>query len=239
MTSDQFKPSASEQAERDAGRVKDAAEREAQSAKEKLQEGVATARTGASNLAAQAGERAKQQAYEGAETGKAFGASNADDFAAAIRKASDELGERDQSMAAGLLRQAAQGLESASREIKGRNVDEIMRAVSGFARRQPGAFLLGATLAGVALGRFARASSEHERPDESRVSAGGPPYGAYPKSPAAGSGMSPAAGGGASSTFTSSASSSVGGTTGPSSFTSAPATTSRPASPGDTSRKGD
>ncbi len=112
----------------------------------------------------------RRRAVEGAEEGKAAAASSLSAFTAAIRKASDELGERDQSMAAGLARQAASGLEQAAEAIEGRSVQDLTRSVADFARRQPGAFLIGAALAGVALGRFARASGDHAGPMGARHS---------------------------------------------------------------------
>lgn len=132
------------------GREADAAKAEASKASDNL-------RDGASKLV----DDARSKVREGAEVGKARAASSLDDFTAAIRKASDELGERDQSMAAGLVRQAAEGLEQASGALKGRDLREMTHSVADFARRQPAAFLIGAALAGVAIGRFARASSDH------------------------------------------------------------------------------
>src|SRR3546814_8212169 len=85
-----------------------------------------------------------------------------DDFAAAVRKASDELGERDRSMAANMVREVANGLEQASRSVHGQSLQDVTRSVADFARQQPTTFLVGAALAGLALGRFVRASGEHE-----------------------------------------------------------------------------
>ncbi|SKA36719.1 hypothetical protein [Consotaella salsifontis] len=165
--SDQTRDPGAKRYEQDASRVRETAEREARSAADNLSEGAATLKQEASAMAANVAGKAKTQAYESAESGKDFAAGNMEDFAAAIRKASDELGERDQSMSASLLREAARSLESASREVKGKSVEDMMRSVAGFARRQPGAFLIGATLAGVALGRFARASGDHDHPGHS------------------------------------------------------------------------
>lgn len=148
-------------AKADADRVRDAASREAASARAEAERAGATLKDGASRLAS----TAKEKALEGADSGKAIAASNLDDFTAAIRRASDELGERDQSMAANLVRQAASGLEDVSKSIHGKSVQDLTRSAADFARRQPAAFLIGAALAGVALGRFARASSEHDHRD--------------------------------------------------------------------------
>ncbi|MEE2951389.1 MAG: hypothetical protein VYD57_09050 [Pseudomonadota bacterium] len=107
-------------------------------------------------------ERARETAYEGADRAKHEVSSSLDDFAAAVRKASDELGQRDQSMASHLVREVAGGLEQASRSIGGRDVGEITHSVARFARERPGVFMAGMALAGLALGRFVRASGDHD-----------------------------------------------------------------------------
>lgn len=104
---------------------------------------------------------AKERAYEGADGAKQTVSSSLDDFAAAIRKASDELGERDQSMASHLVREVAGGLEQASRSIGGRDVGELTHSVAAFAREKPGMFMAGMALVGLGLGRFVQASADH------------------------------------------------------------------------------
>lgn len=135
--------------------------REAASARDKVSQASETIQSQAAGLASSAASTIKDKAREGAEFGRQQAASSIGDFAAAIRKASDELGSRDQSMVAGLVREVASGLEQVSHSIEGQSVQDLTRSVAGFARRQPTAFLVGAALAGIALGRFARASSEH------------------------------------------------------------------------------
>ncbi|HEY9058724.1 MAG TPA: hypothetical protein VIN77_16380 [Aurantimonas sp.] len=162
MTSDTNKPSLPGKAEDDKRRAADAIGRETQSARDEATKTGQRIRDEASGLA----EKAKERAGESADQGKEAVAGSMEDFAAAVRKASDELGDRDQSMAANVVREVASGLEDASRSLHGRSVQDLTRSVAGFARRQPTAFLVGAALAGVALGRFARASSEHEHYDD-------------------------------------------------------------------------
>lgn len=82
------------------------------------------------------------------------------DFANAIRRAGDELAERDQSPAARMIGQAADGLENLSRNLAGKQPEELLDAVRDFGRRHPAAFIGGAVLAGIALGRFVRATEE-------------------------------------------------------------------------------
>lgn len=156
--------SGSQQASADKDRFANAVDRETGSAKAELSSATETVKQGVSSL----GETARAKASEGVEKGKAQITSSIGDFAAAVRKASDELGERDQSMAAGLVREVANGLEQATSSIEGQSLQDLSRSVASFARRQPTTFLIGAALAGIALGRFARASGEHASPDRGR-----------------------------------------------------------------------
>lgn len=161
MVPDINAPRLPDEGKADTDRVRDAVSREASSARDEAQKVKSTVADEASRLASSA----REMAYEGVESGKAYAAGSLNDFTAAIKKASEELGERDQSMAANLVREAASGLEQVSGAIEGKSVQELTRSVAGFARRQPAAFLIGAALAGVALGRFAKASSEHSEGD--------------------------------------------------------------------------
>ncbi|MCQ0990417.1 hypothetical protein [Jiella marina] len=117
-------------------------------------------------------DQAKDRAYQGADQAKQTVSSDLEDFAAAVRKASDELGERDQSMASQLVREVAGGLEHASRNIGGRDVGELTRSVAAFGRERPVVFMAGMALAGLALGRFVQASSEDDRASGSSHSTG-------------------------------------------------------------------
>ena len=109
--------------------------------------------------------RARDKARDEAGQGKEAVAGGLEDFAAAVRKASEELGSRDQSMASQVVREVAGGLEHASRTIHGKDIGELTRSVGRFARERPATFLAGAALAGLALGRFARSSGEHSETD--------------------------------------------------------------------------
>lgn len=165
--------SAPDRAREDLDAARNRAGQEAGAAREEARKLGETVRQQAGDLAG----KAKERAYEGAETGKETVAGGLDDFAAAVRKASDELGDRDQSMASKLVREVAGGLEDASRSIHGHSIEDLTRSVASFARRRPTTFLVGAALAGVALGRFARASGEHTSQDygDSTSSSGGRP----------------------------------------------------------------
>ena len=56
------------------------------------------------------------------------------------------------------MKQAADGLESLSRNLADKDPGDLLNAVRDFGRRNPAAFIGGAVLVGVALGRFVRAS---------------------------------------------------------------------------------
>jgi len=110
----------------------------------------------AQTFATAAQDKARTEAQRRTETAtKTLG-----DFANAIRRAGDELAGADQSPAARLVGQAADGLENLSRNLAGKQPEELLDAVRDFGRRHPAAFIGGAVLAGIALGRFVRASEE-------------------------------------------------------------------------------
>lgn len=88
------------------------------------------------------------------------------EFANAIRKASDELSQHDQSMAGRIAKQAAEGLEGLSRSVSNKRPEELLEAVRGFGRSNPTAFIAGSVLLGMAIGRFARSSEQHSQEQE-------------------------------------------------------------------------
>lgn len=112
------------------------------------------------SFASQAKERAVQ-ALEDRKSGMTQAMSG---FAEAIRNARDELGRQEQTMAARLVGEAADGLEGFSRAMSERRPDELLNGLRDFGRAHPAAFLAGAVFAGVALGRFARSSSPDTQP---------------------------------------------------------------------------
>lgn len=105
------------------------------------------------------GEEARDRASGYVEGGKEAVTEGLEAFAQAIRRASDELSERDQTMAAQLIRHGASTLERVTRSIEGTNLEDMIHQVRRFARNNPTAFIGGAMLAGFAVARFARASS--------------------------------------------------------------------------------
>jgi len=114
----------------------------------------------AQSFASAAQDRVRAEAQKGAQVG----ARTLGDFANAVRKAGDELSQADQSPASHLVRQAADGLESLSRNLADKDPGDILNSVRDFGRRNPAAFIGGAVLVGLALGRFARASETTPAP---------------------------------------------------------------------------
>lgn len=108
----------------------------------------------AQSFASVAQDRVRAEAQKGAQAG----AKTLGDFANAVRRAGDELAGADQSPASRLVRQAAGGLESLSRSLQDKEPGDLLNAVRDFGRKNPMAFIGGAVLVGLALGRFARAS---------------------------------------------------------------------------------
>jgi hypothetical protein len=64
------------------------------------------------------------------------------------------------SLATDVARQVADRTRELSSRLDGRDPSEILDDVRDFARRKPGVFLLGALVAGVAVGRLARGAKE-------------------------------------------------------------------------------
>ena len=111
----------------------------------------------AQSFASAAQQRVKAEAQRGTQVG----AKTLGDFANAVRRAGDELAGSDQSPASHLVQQAADGLESLSRNLADKDPGDLLNAVRDFGRRNPAAFIGGAVLVGLAIGRFARASEPH------------------------------------------------------------------------------
>ncbi|WMS42066.1 hypothetical protein RDV64_18640 [Acuticoccus sp. MNP-M23] len=156
-------------------------DREAASAKDKLNE----ASDEIKNQARSAVDEAQRAATNYAEDGKNVAAGSLTDFAKAVRSASDELSSRDQGMAARFVTEAADGLERVANSVSGTSVEEMAGSVTDFARRNPGPFLVGTVLAGVALGRFVKASSERSHDAPSHAGPAGTPYRPTGTAPAA------------------------------------------------------
>ncbi|HEY9217523.1 MAG TPA: hypothetical protein VIO94_05690 [Phenylobacterium sp.] len=116
---------------------------------------------------------AKTQATQKAEAAKTQVGSTITTFADAIRKAGDELGDRDQTFAARFVREAADGLENFSRALGEKRPEEMLETVRNFGRSNPAAFVAGSVLVGLAVGRFIRSSERSAQPDYGSSYGGG------------------------------------------------------------------
>ena len=108
------------------------------------------------------------------EEQKSAGAERLSGFAHAVHRAAGEL-EDEVPVAAEYVRDAAAGLESVSRALRQRSVDDIIGTLEDFARTQPVAFFSGAVVAGFALSRFLKSSADR-RAGISRPSTGSRSY---------------------------------------------------------------
>lgn len=125
--------------------------------------------------ARQAADSARAAASEQVEQQKAAASESLNAFAQAIHRASDELGQHDQTAAARLVHEAANGLENLSRSLSQQNLSEMVDSMREFGRRNPAAFAGGAALAGLALGRLARSSRHRGDGRQTRQAASGQP----------------------------------------------------------------
>ena len=89
-------------------------------------------------------------------------ASGIGDFAGALRKAAREMGDGQQAPMSRMLEGAADGLERLSGSLREKDLNDLMREVEGFARRQPVAFFGAAVAAGFLAVRFLKSSKQRD-----------------------------------------------------------------------------
>lgn len=114
------------------------------------------AKIAASTVARDAADTARGHA----EAAKSSMADEVSGVASALRTAADQL--RSGSPQERTFGQIAEGLADASDAMREKDLGELVRDVTTFARRNPMVFLGGAVLIGFAATRFAKASSEPE-----------------------------------------------------------------------------
>lgn len=142
---------------------------------QRLQREAEAARQSAQRI----GEKAQQQAGEVSSDlqaqaqrmvseQKEMARSGLMDLVSAVRSAANDLEQHQQSQFANVARSVAGGLEDFSQSIGRRNFQDMLSDAQRFARDHPAAFFGGAVLAGLAIARFAKSSSEHQHP--SRIS---------------------------------------------------------------------
>ncbi|TGV64753.1 hypothetical protein EN792_068675, partial [Mesorhizobium sp. M00.F.Ca.ET.149.01.1.1] len=134
--------------------ITDRVKKESQSAGEALQTARDEIGRKAADYTAEVQEAVSEKAQQ---TQRDIGSSLAA-FGSALRAASDHLANSDQSPAAGFMRDAAGGLESLSSSLKDKPFGEVLEDIQNFGRQNPGILIAGSVLAGLALGRFIKAS---------------------------------------------------------------------------------
>lgn len=110
---------------------------------------------------------AKARARSAVEGRKHATAQDLADVAEALQASADRMEQRDHSVAAGYVRQAAGGLEQVADSLERRDIVDLLRQTEDLARRQPGVFVGGAVIAGFALARFLKSSGERQRREAS------------------------------------------------------------------------
>lgn len=118
---------------------------------------------------------AKQQARAQYDEKKEVARGELDTLASALRRAGSEVGESG-GMSGRLISTAADRIESFSRSIEGKDLDEVIYSVERFARSNPAAFLGGAVAIGFLASRFLKSSN---RPVASRDFYSSEAYGGY------------------------------------------------------------
>jgi ElaB/YqjD/DUF883 family membrane-anchored ribosome-binding protein len=110
--------------------------------------------------AGQVVEQARTQVMDQLSSQKERAAGSLESVAQALRQTGQHLREQDQAPVAGFAEGAADTLERFTGYLNERNVDEMVREVENFARRQPGLFLAGAFALGFMAARFLKSSSQ-------------------------------------------------------------------------------
>lgn len=118
-------------------------------------------------------ERMKRQASHWADQAKQRGRSMLDQqkggaadqiakLADVLHQTADQCSKNEDQRSIGrILDQAASGLERAADAIRSKDIDSLMNQATDLMRRQPALFIGGSVLAGFALSRFLKSSSQH------------------------------------------------------------------------------
>ncbi|TPI57595.1 hypothetical protein FJ417_20990 [Mesorhizobium sp. B3-1-7] len=134
--------------------ISDRIRQEAQSAGEAFHD----ARDEVARRAGAYAAEAQQAVSEKAEQTQRDIGSSLSAFGGALRAASNHLANSDQTAASKFMQEAASGLERLSSSLKEKPFGQVLEDVQSFGRQNPGALLAGSVLAGLALGRFMKAS---------------------------------------------------------------------------------
>ena len=132
---------------------------------------VAETATGqAKQVASEAGRQARDLLGEAQEQAREQALTQQHKAAEQLRTLAGELNEMaaksgQSGMAAELAQQASERIGGAASWLEKREPGDLLDEVRGFARRRPGAFLLGAVVAGVVAGRLTRGVAAAARSD--------------------------------------------------------------------------
>jgi hypothetical protein len=159
--------------------AKDEAGNVAQTAAQSGGQVASTARDQGQRVLAEAGEQARNLVEETrSQLGEQAGAQQ-ERAAGGLRSLAEELqsmaSSSDQSgMASRLVHQASDQLQQVAGWLDQRDPQALLQEARGFARRRPGAFLLGAAAAGMLAGRMTRAGVDMNRSEQSPTATGYP-----------------------------------------------------------------
>lgn len=168
------------------GAAKDQAAQVGQTAKEAGGQVASTAKEEARNVAGEARNQARDlmqqtqsQVREQAGAQKAKAAGGLRSLGEELRAlAQGQQAEAGTGRVSGLADQAADAVNQFASWLDAREPGDLLEEVRDFARRRPGAFLLGAAAAGVVAGRLTRGAVDANRSEQSGTGAAGPSYAA-------------------------------------------------------------
>ncbi len=124
----------------------------------------------ASRLKEDVASRAKQEA----ESRKGQAAQLAGSASSALDTAARDLRDNPDApdWMASALQQAARSIEGLASHVEGRSIEQLGLEVAGFARRNPGTFLVASAAAGFAVSRVLRAGVDKKRHDHASEQTG-------------------------------------------------------------------
>ena len=135
--------------------TKDAAADTIKAAAEMARDAATTVKDEAVSLAGEAASTARDATVQKIDNARETLADAGDRLANTLQDSvsdSDGLGAR-------ALSGAANGISSAASSLRSHSLDDLLASTRAFAKRNPGAFAAGAAVAGFALARFLRSSS--------------------------------------------------------------------------------
>jgi hypothetical protein len=123
-------------------------------------------------------DQAKQQATSQLSSQKDRAVDSLGTVADALRQTGNHLRQNDQQGIAQYADKAAERVEQFSGQLRGKDVQEIVRDVERYARQQPALFLGGAFVLGLLGARFLKSTARRdEQAEDERYGSG--PYGGY------------------------------------------------------------